>query len=376
MTTREGWYDDGSGSLRWWDGQQWTAHVRSIDPHPSAPEIPASSGVPQPPASTAGTEPAPAMPTPAVPTPAMPTPAVPLAATPVQAAFEPFVPPSSPFTPSSPYAAPPYAAAPGSAATAAPGNGAAIPLGPGSPGAPAAASSTTARRPSIPGLVGLAVALVGVVLACVPLTAPIGWVVVAAGFVVSLVSLFLRGTKWPGIAGLAVAVLGSTLAGAVALIAVGLTSVEASGDPVPSPSAPATESGSPVDPSTIDGAEMVAFEDLEVGDCLPYVDYTGEDTIFELPVVPCDQPHTDEVYFIYEVDDQTFPGESALLDEAWDGCLAQFEGFVGVPYEQSELDFYSYQPTKASWTRAGDRAIQCIAYSYDDVTGTLRGAAR
>ena len=128
--------------------------------------------------------------------------------------------------------------------------------------------------------------------------------------------------------------------------------------------------------ATIDGAEMVAFEDLEVGDCLPYVDYTGEDTIFELPVVPCDQPHTDEVYFIYEVDDQTFPGESALLDEAWDGCLAQFEGFVGVPYEQSELDFSSYQPTKASWTRAGDRAIQCIAYSYDDVTGTLRGAAR
>ncbi|WP_240745408.1 DUF2510 domain-containing protein, partial [Microbacterium sp. K35] len=118
MTTPEGWYDDGSGSLRWWDGQQWTAHVRSIDPHPSAPEIPAPSGVPQPPASTAGTEPAPA-----VPTPAMPTPAVPLAATPVQAAFEPFVPPSSPFTPSSPYAAPPYAAAPGSAATAAPGNG-------------------------------------------------------------------------------------------------------------------------------------------------------------------------------------------------------------------------------------------------------------
>ena len=63
MTTPEGWYDDGSGSLRWWDGQQWTAHVRSIDPHPTTPEIPASSGVPQPPASTAGTEPAPAMPT-------------------------------------------------------------------------------------------------------------------------------------------------------------------------------------------------------------------------------------------------------------------------------------------------------------------------
>lgn len=26
-----GWYDDGHGALRWWDGQQWTEHVQ---PHP------------------------------------------------------------------------------------------------------------------------------------------------------------------------------------------------------------------------------------------------------------------------------------------------------------------------------------------------------
>lgn len=368
MTTPEGWYDDGSGSLRWWDGRQWTAHVRSTDLHPAAPvsdatTAPADAAEPGAPAASAPE--APAVSTPAVP----PVPAA------GQAAFEPFVPPSSPFAPSGNGTA----IAPAYGATAAPGYGAAAPSvpTPDSPGMMSTAAAHSApRRPSILGLIGLGIAVAGVVLACVPLTAPIGWVVVAAGFVVSLVSLFLRGTKWPGIAGLAVAVLGSSLAGAVALIAVGLTSVEAAADPVPSPSAPATESGSPVDPSTIEGAEMVTFDDLEVGDCLPYVEYTGDDMIFEVPVVSCDRPHTDEVFYIYQVDDDTFPGDNAMLNEAWEGCLAQFEGFVGLPYEQSELDFYTYQPTKLSWSRANDRTVHCIAYSYDDVTGTLRGATR
>jgi hypothetical protein len=31
-TTPPGWYDDGHGALRWWDGQQWTEHVAAPDP--------------------------------------------------------------------------------------------------------------------------------------------------------------------------------------------------------------------------------------------------------------------------------------------------------------------------------------------------------
>ena len=35
-----GWYDDGRGALRWWDGTQWTEHVATPDPEP-APGSPA-----------------------------------------------------------------------------------------------------------------------------------------------------------------------------------------------------------------------------------------------------------------------------------------------------------------------------------------------
>lgn len=31
-TTPPGWYDDGHGALRWWDGAQWTEHVATPDP--------------------------------------------------------------------------------------------------------------------------------------------------------------------------------------------------------------------------------------------------------------------------------------------------------------------------------------------------------
>jgi len=32
MTLAPGWYDDGRGELRWWDGAQWTEHVAAPDP--------------------------------------------------------------------------------------------------------------------------------------------------------------------------------------------------------------------------------------------------------------------------------------------------------------------------------------------------------
>lgn len=32
--TQAGWYDDGSGTQRWWDGQNWTELVKPAEPQP------------------------------------------------------------------------------------------------------------------------------------------------------------------------------------------------------------------------------------------------------------------------------------------------------------------------------------------------------
>ncbi len=37
-TTPPGWYDDGHGALRWWDGAAWTEHVAQPEPETPAPE--------------------------------------------------------------------------------------------------------------------------------------------------------------------------------------------------------------------------------------------------------------------------------------------------------------------------------------------------
>lgn len=40
MSTSAGWYDDGSGRHRWWDGDQWTDHFADEQTsHPRASEI-------------------------------------------------------------------------------------------------------------------------------------------------------------------------------------------------------------------------------------------------------------------------------------------------------------------------------------------------
>lgn len=38
--TAPGWYEDGSGSLRWWDGAAWTEHFASVAPQPAPASAP------------------------------------------------------------------------------------------------------------------------------------------------------------------------------------------------------------------------------------------------------------------------------------------------------------------------------------------------
>lgn len=51
-TTPPGWYDDGRGALRWWDGAQWTEHVQTPDAEP-AETVEATPAAEQPPTDPA-----------------------------------------------------------------------------------------------------------------------------------------------------------------------------------------------------------------------------------------------------------------------------------------------------------------------------------
>ncbi len=268
MTTPAGWYDDGSGRQRWWDGQEWTEHYAPETAAPTeataagdsqsgaAAEDAASSQTSEPAAAgsddavwsgTAASE-TPAAETPAAETPASEAPAnewpanepsvndapvseapaadAPSYDAPASDATAATTPISDDFSyapPAAPPAVPPYGAQGDTYGSGAPAYGApgSYPAASGAyqPGAgqypttgyPAAEPAGPAK-PSVLGLVGLGLAVVGTILAFIPIINGFSFVFLAAGFIVALISLFLKGKKWPGISGLILSVVGTIIA--------------------------------------------------------------------------------------------------------------------------------------------------------------------
>lgn len=118
--------------------------------------------------------------------------------------------------------------------------------------------------------------------------------------------------------------------------------------------------------------------DLAAGDCFDDGDIAlGPDVeeVGDVPVVDCSEPHDNEVYAAAAVEGETFPGDQQVAEHADQVCHAAFEGFVGLDYESSVLDFGWLIPTSDSW-EAGDRTVTCFIYrlDLDKVSGTLEGS--
>lgn len=122
----------------------------------------------------------------------------------------------------------------------------------------------------------------------------------------------------------------------------------------------------------VDNADVFA---IRVGDCLNTAALEGTDELSDVPIVPCDDPHDDEVYFAFTVADGEYD-EDAILDEADTTCIAEFGTFIGLAYDASTLEYWPMYPTEGSWG-TGDREVLCIAYDpAGQVSGTLADSAR
>jgi hypothetical protein len=131
-----------------------------------------------------------------------------------------------------------------------------------------------------------------------------------------------------------------------------------------------------------DAGEESVF-DLKVGDCFntPGDPQDGEDEeVASVDAIPCGEPHDNEVYHEYRFAGslvEPYPGEEAVVMEAAEGCFAEFEGFVGLSYEESELELNAILPTETSW-KDGDRIALCYVFALDfsKLTGTMEGSER
>jgi len=191
MSMPAGWYDDGSGRQRWWDGARWTDDFAPVDGAGSAASGPI---------------------------------------------------------------APAHAAAAGSA-------------------------SGAVRVVPVLGFVGLGLAVLGTVLACIPVTFGVGVVVLLAAFVVSLVGLFKTGSvKWPSIVGMILSVVGGVI-GAVVLVVSLLASIPGPVDP-PLPTDSPSTSQQPSDEPTTDVSEGRPSPE-EIGEGLAVLARAGGITTYD-----------------------------------------------------------------------------------------------
>ncbi len=136
------------------------------------------------------------------------------------------------------------------------------------------------------------------------------------------------------------------------------------------------ESGNIISEGQIDAFAM------RVGDCFDdtqdiFDAGSAGAEVQELPGLPCSDPHDNEVYAVFDVRFEAFPGDVSMSNEATNACLKYFEGFIGTSYEESVLDIFSLYPTDASWSQMNDREVVCAVYHINGkkLTGSIEGSA-
>ena len=124
----------------------------------------------------------------------------------------------------------------------------------------------------------------------------------------------------------------------------------------------------------VDAGSVDAFQ-VRVGDCFDDGSAFEGEEVNSVAGVPCSKPHDNEVYAVFDVAEQSFPGE-ALAGMAHEGCLERFEGFVGKDYDSSSLDIATMYPSRESWQQQNDREVICAVYDVEakKLTGSMKGA--
>ncbi|MDV3130257.1 septum formation family protein [Mycobacterium sp. 21AC1] len=88
--------------------------------------------------------------------------------------------------------------------------------------------------------------------------------------------------------------------------------------------------------------------------------------------VSCDQPHRAEVFAVFTVPGDTFPGDDAMKKYI-SRCENEFAKYASADEDAGGIDIDDLRPTDQSWIQ-GDRTVTCLAVAQDrDVTGSLHG---
>jgi DNA-binding SARP family transcriptional activator len=131
--------------------------------------------------------------------------------------------------------------------------------------------------------------------------------------------------------------------------------------------------------------QEVSISTLIVGDCIDLLPGTAAadpaggvaDGPASVLLVRCEQPHEQEVYHLFELDEGPYPGDQRAQELSSAQCSVQFEEYVGTAPAASALDFIYVWPTQTAWN-VGVREGGCVLFDAvgSDLTGSMAGSGR
>lgn len=114
----------------------------------------------------------------------------------------------------------------------------------------------------------------------------------------------------------------------------------------------------------------VSTADVRLGDCVTEL---PDGRVTTIGVVPCDRPHLGEVYEVWQLPGDEFPGDDEVQRFSEGRCGKVLPVFLGLPAGKADgYDVNYLYPLASSW-RLGDRAVTCILS--DPSGASLRGSA-
>jgi hypothetical protein len=93
-------------------------------------------------------------------------------------------------------------------------------------------------------------------------------------------------------------------------------------------------------------------------------------------VSDCSLPHDLEVFYAAPLPPRPWPGEHDVDSAADDICYDTFEDYVGSSYDDSDLDYTFFAPSKSEWL-AGRRTVVCVVTPADEyLVGSVKNSGR
>lgn len=128
------------------------------------------------------------------------------------------------------------------------------------------------------------------------------------------------------------------------------------------------------DSGSINETDDVNPNSLQPGDCFNDPDDSASE-VTSLQAVPCEEPHDNEVFHVFDLDQDEFPGQDEVKQLGLEACQAELEGYVGASAEEAGLAIVPVTPTEGSWD-SDDRTVLCAAYNADgtQLTGSIEGS--